>query len=134
MGLIRKTLFVGSGGVVRPNSKKQRSASKSIAAQRTGNYYLGQIAKQGEAADDHQMASEMRSTFKCTDCAESIMIEAKKCRFCGLQFSEMEVEERIKSHNELGISAEEDKPQGFWKPFVDGFKEGWAGDDGKDKT
>lgn len=133
MGLIRKTLFV-STGVVRPNSKKQRSASKSIAAQRTGNYYLGQIAKQGEAVNEYATPSEVRSTFKCSDCAESIMIEAKKCRFCGLQFSEIEVEERIKSHNELESSAKEDKPQGVLKAFRDGFKEGWADDDGKGKT
>jgi predicted RNA-binding Zn-ribbon protein involved in translation (DUF1610 family) len=83
MGLIRKTLFVASSGVVRPNSKKQRSARKSIAAQRTGNYYLSQIAKQGEVVNDRETSSEVQSTFKCTDCAELIMIEAKKCRFCG---------------------------------------------------
>lgn len=34
MGLIRKTLFVGTGGFVSPNSKKQRQANKQIRLQK----------------------------------------------------------------------------------------------------
>ena len=34
MGLIRKTLFLGSGGVVSPNSKKQRYAKQSLRLQK----------------------------------------------------------------------------------------------------
>jgi predicted RNA-binding Zn-ribbon protein involved in translation (DUF1610 family) len=124
MGLIRKTLFVTTF-MVHPNSKKQRSAAKSIQAQRDTNAYLSKIARQGQVKNNNQAASEMRSTFKCTDCAESIMIEAKKCRFCGLQFSETEVEERIKSHDELESSAKEDESQGV----VIAFMEGVLGDD-----
>lgn len=133
MGLIRKTLFVTTF-MVRPDSKKQRSAAKSIQAQRETNAYLSKIARQGQVANSFQAADEMRSTFKCTDCAESIMIEAKKCRFCGLQYSEIEVEERIKSQNELESSAKEEKPQSPVKAFMEGFKEGWADDGAEDKT
>jgi hypothetical protein len=44
MGLIRKTLFVGTG-VVRPSSKKQRVAKKSLKAQRAQVKALRDIAK-----------------------------------------------------------------------------------------
>jgi hypothetical protein len=32
MGLIRKSLFLGTGGIVAPNSKKQRTALQTLAA------------------------------------------------------------------------------------------------------
>jgi predicted RNA-binding Zn-ribbon protein involved in translation (DUF1610 family) len=107
--------------MVRPDSKKQRSAAKSIQAQKDTNAYLRKIAQQGQVADSSHAAYEVRSTFKCSDCAELIMIEAKKCRFCGLQFSEIEVEERIKNQNELESSSKEDEPQGVAMAFMEGL-------------
>jgi hypothetical protein len=35
MGLIRKSLYLGTGGLVAPNSKKQRQQKQVLAAMRT---------------------------------------------------------------------------------------------------
>lgn len=42
MGLIRKTLAVGTVGIVRPSSKKQRVAKKSLKQQKMANKQVAQ--------------------------------------------------------------------------------------------
>jgi ankyrin repeat protein len=77
----------------------------------------GQIVpyKRADNGDDYDTGTPLASetTKKCPDCVEMIKIEARKCRYCGREFTEEDVERSISEHQrELEeLKAEEERAE-----------------------
>lgn len=83
MGLIRKTLFLGSGGFVSPNSKKQRYAKQQIRLQKQMLKAQQTVAQPSVSQMPTQRAATMPLyNVRCPKCSAMVQLPASKSIKC----------------------------------------------------
>ena len=95
MGLFKGMMFL-SGLPVRPTTTRERGRSYQRQTNRLLEDIADSVANQNHVGAETSYDSE--PTRKCPDCAERILIEARKCRFCGIRFSDEDIAEQMKAY------------------------------------